>query len=117
MKPGDPIKLVGELLDLPIMDKDGRYCGIVDDIEFAGSVGKELRLKALLVGPGAYQGRLPDWAFALTRLVAGDRITRVPADEIEKIRAVVTLKCRAEQVGLHRIEDRVRRWIPKSGAI
>ena len=52
MKPGDPIKLVAELLDLPIMDKDGRYCGIVDDVELKGSAGKETRLDSLLVGPG-----------------------------------------------------------------
>jgi len=117
MKPSDPIKLVAELLDLPIMDKDGRYCGIVDDVELSGGAGKEMRLAALLVGPGAYEGRLPGWAFALARMVAGDRITRVPVNQIEKIHTVVTLKCRAEQVGLHGAENRVRGWIPKVGAM
>ena len=117
MKPNDPIKLVADLLDLPIVDKDERYCGIVDDVELSGSSGKAMRLEALLVGPGAYQGRMPHWAFALTRLIAGDRITRVPIDEVEKIHTVVILKCRAEDVGLHQVEDRVRGWIPKVGAI
>ena len=117
MKPSDPIKLVAELLDLPIMDKDGRYCGIVDDVELAGTSGKVIRRKALLVGPGAYRGRMPAWAFWLVRLIAGDRITRVPVDQVEKIHTVVTLKCRAEQVGLHAVENRVREWIPRVGAM
>jgi sporulation protein YlmC with PRC-barrel domain len=117
MKPGDPIKLVAELLDLPIMDKDGRYCGIVDDVELKGSAGKEMRLDSLLVGPGAYRGRMPRWAFALVRMIAGDRITRVPVNQVAKIHTVVNLKCRAEQVGLREVEDRVRDWIPKTGAL
>ena len=117
MKPNDPIKLVADLLDLPIVDKDERYCGIVDDVEFTGGPGKEARIRALLVGPGAYRGRLPRWAFWLVRKIAGDRITRVPIDQVEKIHTVVTLKCRAEDVGLHQVEDRVRGWIPKVGAI
>ena len=71
MKPDGALKLVSELLDLPLIDSDGRYCGIVDDVELSGSAGKELKLKALLVGPGAYAGRLPRWALASGRLVAG----------------------------------------------
>ena len=65
MKPDGALKLVSELLDLPLIDSDGRYCGIVDDVELSGSAGKELKLKALLVGPGAYAGRLPRWAMAI----------------------------------------------------
>ncbi len=117
MKPSDPLKLVAELLDLPIMDKDGRYCGIVDDVELSGTAGKETRIKALLVGPGAYDGRLPRWAFWLTKKFVGDRVTRVPIDQVDQIHTVVRLKCRAEDVKLHQVEDRVRGWIPKRGAL
>jgi sporulation protein YlmC with PRC-barrel domain len=117
MKPGDPIKLVSQLLDLPIVDKDERWCGIVDDVEFEGSAGNETRIKALLVGPGAYEGRLPGWAFRLVRAVAGDRLTRVPLDEIEVIRSAVHLKCPAEKVKLHAVENKVRAWIPRRGAL
>ena len=80
MKVGGPIKLVSQLLDLPIIDIDERWCGIVDDVEFAGSAGKEMRIKALLVGPGAYAGRMPNWLFWIVQKTAGDRIARVPAD-------------------------------------
>jgi len=117
MKPADPIKLVSQLLDLPIVDKDDRWCGIVDDVEFSGGAGKELHIKALLVGPGAYEGRMPAWMFWLVRKVAGERIARVPFDEIAEIGAVVKLKTAAEPLGLHQTEDKVRAWIPRWGAL
>jgi sporulation protein YlmC with PRC-barrel domain len=117
MKPADPLKLVSELLDLPIQDSDHRWCGVVDDVELKGGAGKEMRIAALLVGPGAYKGRLPGWAFWLVTKVAGDRLTRVPIDKVEQIRTAVRLKCRAEEVKLHAVENRVRGWIPKGGAM
>jgi hypothetical protein len=117
MRPGDPIKLVSELLDLPIQDSEHRWCGVVDDVELSGSAGKEMRIAALLVGPGAYSGRLPGWAFWLATRIAGDRVTRVPIERVEQIRTAVRLKCRAEEVRLHVVEDRVRGWIPQGGAM
>jgi sporulation protein YlmC with PRC-barrel domain len=117
MRPGEPIKLVAELLDLPIQDKDGRYCGIVDDVELSGTAGKEVRIKALMVGPGAYQGRLPGWAFRLVTTIAGGQLIRVTIDQVEQIHTAVHLKCRAEEVKLHAVENGVRGWIPKGGAM
>jgi sporulation protein YlmC with PRC-barrel domain len=117
MKPSGPIKLVSQLIDLPIIDRDERWCGIVDDIELSGSAGKDTRVKALLVGPGAYEGRMPGWMFWLVRKIGGDRIARVPAEQIIEIGAVVKLKCRAEELKLHVVEDRVRAWIPRWGAL
>ena len=117
MNLADDIKLVSQLLDLPIIDKDERWCGIVDDVEFDGAPGKELRVKALLVGPGAYAGRMPGWAFWIVRTIAGDRMTRVPADEIIEIGSVVKLKCNAKKLKLHRTEDEVRARIPHWGAL
>jgi len=111
------IKLVSQLLDIPIIDKDERWCGIVDDVEMDGGPGKPLRVKALLVGPGAYSGRMPTWLMWVVRKCAGNRITRVPAAEIIEIGAVVKLKCDAKKLGLHRTEDRVRSWIPRVGAM
>jgi hypothetical protein len=117
MKAGDPIKLVSQLIDLPIVDKDDRWCGIVDDVELEGSAGNDTRIIALLVGPGAYKGRLPGWAFWLVGKIAGGRVTRVPLDEIETISSAVHLKCPAEDIKLHVVEDRVRNWIPRRGAL
>jgi sporulation protein YlmC with PRC-barrel domain len=117
MKLGDPVKLVSQLLDLPILDKDERWCGIVDDVELEGGPGKPTRVTALLVGPGAYEGRMPGFAFRLVRAVAGGRIVRVPVSEIVNIASSVKLNCKAEAAGLHRTEDRVRAWIPRWGAL
>jgi sporulation protein YlmC with PRC-barrel domain len=71
LRPDSAIKLVSELLDLPLLDTEGKYCGIVDDVELRGQPGRDLELKALLVGPGAYQGRLPAWVMGLVKTIAG----------------------------------------------
>jgi hypothetical protein len=117
MTPDDPIKLVSQLLDLPLVDKDDCWCGIVDDIEFTGGAGREARIKALLVGPGAYQARLPRWAFWLVRKIAGDRITRVPIEAVDSIRGFIQLNRTAEQLKLYGAENGARRWIPRHGAM
>jgi hypothetical protein len=117
VKPTGPIKLVGQLLDLPILDSEGSYCGIVDDIEFGGSPGKDAPIKALLVGPGAYAGRLPGWWIWMVTKIAGDRVTRVPIASIDSIDASVKLNVTANAAGLHRTENEVRAWIPRKGAL
>lgn len=117
MTPDSLIKLVSELLDLPLFDVEGKYCGIVDDVEFTGGPGKDLKLKALLVGPGAYKGRLPGWAMWLVRRIAGDRITRVPMDKVNSIGTAVRLECSGWQLGLHKSERRAAEWVPHGGAL
>ena len=116
-KPLTDLKIISQLLDLPIIDKDERSCGIVDDVELSGGAGKQTRVTALLAGPGAYRGRMPSWMFGLVKLLAGDRMARVPVDQIVEIGSVVKLKCRGEDVGLHVVEDEVQRWIPGWGAL
>jgi len=111
------IKLVSQLLDLPIVDDDERSCGIVDDVELSGGPGKETRIKALLVGPGAYRGRIPNWLFWLVKRIVGERMVRVPAGEVIEVGSVVKLRCRAEKLGLHESEDKAGAWIPKVGAL
>lgn len=117
MKPDGRLKLVSQLLDLPLIDRNGEYCGVVDDVELKGTAGKDTRIAALLVGPGAYAGRMPGSAMALVRWIAGDRITRVPVDQVEAIKSFVQLKTTANDLGLHRSENRARGWIPKRGAM
>jgi sporulation protein YlmC with PRC-barrel domain len=116
MTPHSPIKLVSELLDLPLVDSEGLYCGIVDDVELSGSADRKLKIKALLVGPGAYAGRLPCWAVRLVKAVAGDRLIRIPMEKVRTIRTVVHLECPGGDLGLHKTETRVGEWIPQKGA-
>ena len=117
MTPDSPIKLVSELLDLPLVDSEGKYCGMVDDVELSGGPGKELKLKALLVGPGAYQGRLASWAFWLVEQVGGNRLTRVPMEKVRTIQSAVHLECPGRDLGLHESEIAAGRWIPQKGAL
>jgi sporulation protein YlmC with PRC-barrel domain len=117
MKPSDPIKIVSQLLDLAIIDCDGNYSGVVDDVELSGEAGKETRLAALLVGPGAYRARMPGWAMWLVRKTAGDRITRVPIDKVASIDSAVHLKLKADALGLHKSEKTAEKWIPHAGAM
>ena len=117
MKPTGKVKLVSQLLDLPLIDKNGEYCGIVDDVEFTGGPGKEASIAALLVGPGAYRGRMPRWAMAIVRKLAGDRVTRVRVADIESIKIFVKLNTTANKIGLHKSENRARKWIPRKGAL
>jgi sporulation protein YlmC with PRC-barrel domain len=117
LKLAGSLKLVSQLLDLPILDKDERWCGIVDDVELEGGAGKQTRVAALLVGPGAYSGRMPKFAYRIVRAIAGHRIVRVPSAEIADIGSAVRLKCSAEELGLHQTEDKARAWIPRWGAM
>ena len=117
MRPDSPIKLVSELADLPLLDTEGKYCGIVDDIELSGRPGQDLELKALLVGPGAYEGRVPAWLMRLIKIVVGDRVTRVTMDEVQTISSVVHLKRTGRELGLHKSESAAGLWIPHRGAL
>ena len=117
MTPESPIKLVSELLDLPLIDSEGKYCGIVDDVEFTGGAGRDLELKALLVGPGAYQGRLPAWVYWLVRKIAGDRVTRVPIGKVRSITSAVHLEGAGRDLGLDKSERAAGRWIPHRWAM
>lgn len=117
MKPTANIKLVSQLIDLPILDSDGRWCGVVDDVEFSGGAGTEARLASLLVGPGAYRGRMPRWMLTVTRAIFGDHIVHVPVEKVKAIGSAVELKCSAASLGLAREDDRLRPWIPRWGAL
>jgi len=117
MRPDSPIKLVSELLDLPLLDVEGNYCGVVDDVELKRGPGKDLELKALLVGPGAYRTRLPRWVMWFVTKLAGDRITRVPMDKVRSISSAVHLECVGRDLGLHKSETAAGKWLPRSGAL
>ena len=107
MKRSDPLKLLSEVRDLQMVDKDGRNCGICDDIELEGGPGEALTVSALLVGPGAYTRRLPKWAGRLVERIAGRRVIRVPWQSIEKISGRIYRAVTADALGLHRTEDRL----------
>jgi sporulation protein YlmC with PRC-barrel domain len=102
------LKLVGEVRDMQIVDCAGARCGIADEIEL-DRVGKTLKVKALLVGPGAYRGRLPAWAQALVKWIAGERVTRVPWNAVLRITSEIKLEKEAAHYGLMVVERDLER--------
>jgi sporulation protein YlmC with PRC-barrel domain len=105
------------ILDDDLIDSEGRRCGKVDDVEIEGSPGEPAYLKAIVVGPGAWSGRLPGPLRGLAaKLFRGD-VVRVPWAEVDDITAVVKLKRPARELRLGRGEDRARSlvdWLPRS---
>jgi sporulation protein YlmC with PRC-barrel domain len=94
------LKLVGEVRDLQIIDASGRRCGIADDIEFEGGTGTQLKVKALLVGPGAYQKRLPRWLKRIAAKLVGKKIVVVPWTQVARITSEIRLMQDAKVYGL-----------------
>ena len=117
MTPTGPLRLAADVRDLQIIDSQGNYCGIVDDIELEGKVGGKLAPAALLVGPGAYRHRVGRLPLRLIHMIAGDHMVRVPWSEIEHITSVVTLRRSAEALGLATTEERARQLLPRIGAM
>ena len=108
-----PMKVLAELRDLEIFDSEGELCGIADEVEFEGGPGGPLQVKALLVGPGAYHGRLPGWLLALVQRIAGERVTRVPWTAVEHVTSRITLNRTAQELGLNAVERRLAPLIAK----
>jgi sporulation protein YlmC with PRC-barrel domain len=108
MKRDGALKLAGEVRDMQIVDSSGARCGVADDIEFEHT-GKTLRIKSLMVGPGAYRGRLPAWAQALVTWLAGEKITRVPWEAVSHITSAIVLERDASQYGLRVMERELER--------
>jgi hypothetical protein len=112
MRTRQTIKVFAELRDLEIFDSEGVLCGIADEVEFEGGPGG-LRVTAILVGPGAYEGRLPRWAAAVARWIAGERITRMPWAAVEHVTSRITLNRTAEALDLNAVEGRLRPWLAR----
>ena len=106
MTPDASLKLVGEVRDLQIVDADGTHCGIADELEFEGDPGKKLKVRAILVGPGAYQFRLPKWMFSIVKRSFGDASVTIPWNEIAHITGRITLKRPGGAYGLLKAEKR-----------
>lgn len=101
-----------KVLDHQIVDRDGRRCGNVDDIEIEGGPGESARVSAILVGPGVWPQRA-GWIGRLASSIAGGGRTRIPWEEVADIESHVQLRRTAAEVGLGRGDDRVRPWIEK----
>jgi hypothetical protein len=106
-----------EVRDLQIVDKDMHNCGICDDVEFEAGADGGMAVKALLVGPGAMQARLPRWLARVMGRICGSRITRIPWQDVESISGRIILKTGANAYRLHAIDHKLARYLAKQPAL
>ena len=114
----DRLDLAYRVLDMQLVDVDGRRCGRVDDVEFLGGVGEPLRIGALLNGHGVYPSRLPPRFVSLGRRVFGPgilgrTILRVPWRAVEEVDAAVHLREPAAELGLAAIDLALEPWLKR----
>ena len=105
---GERLDLVYRVLDLQLVDVDGRRCGKVDDVELSG---EPLRANALLSGTGTFPDRLPRRLLPrlarrlVGRFVLGGNVVRIPWEEVDEIGATVRLRRKAVDLGLGQGDD------------
>jgi sporulation protein YlmC with PRC-barrel domain len=109
----DYFDLAGQVLDHPIVDVNDYPCGKVDDIEIEGNVGEALRVKAILVGPGAWVPRLPDLVRPVARKIFGNEIISVPWEQVEQITPKVKLRLAAEALGLGKADRKANKLMTR----
>lgn len=107
------------LLDDQLLDVDERRCGRVDDIQLTGAPGSRTEVSALLVGPGAWTGRLRR---PFARLVDGlgpNYMHCIPWDEVTRVGTSVGLSRSAADLGLWTADGRNVQWVgtPPRGTI
>lgn len=110
------LDLMREVLDQEIVDADGVACGMVDDLAFRDTPQGPV-VTALLVGPGAWQARLPALLRVLARWMFGNARIEVPWSEVKEVDERVQLKSTAEALGLGVLDRKVGAWLrrlPKS---
>ena len=103
----DALHLVRDVVDHEIVDVHQLPCGVVDDVELEFVAGRGFRVVALLVGPGAWQRRLPQWMAKVAEWIAGREEVRVPWSEVAFIGERVALRKTAMELGLGAAD---RKW-------
>jgi len=100
------------VLDHQLVDRDGRKCGNVDDLELTGLSTGTPEVTEILVGGNAWRGR--GLFGRLAAAVSGNAV-HVPWSEVDEVSSVVKLKRTAPELRLGRGDDRAAKligWIP-----
>jgi sporulation protein YlmC with PRC-barrel domain len=107
------IDLALAVLDRQIVDREGRKCGRVDDIQLTGTPGSPLTVDALLVGPGAWPGRMRSPIGQLLSRLGHRAETSVPWSDVREISHVVKIQSRAADHSLGLGEEPFRRLMER----
>lgn len=102
------------VLDRQLLDRDGRRCGKVDDIELTrDDATGSLFVTAIVCGPGVLlrrlgHRRLGDWLRRLVQLLdGGEDPARIPIRHVAELGSHVSLALDAHQLATHGTE----RWV------
>jgi sporulation protein YlmC with PRC-barrel domain len=95
-----------QLLDRQIIDRDGKLCGNVDDLELTPTKdGKSLYVSAIHSGPGALSFRLGHrtlgaWLQRMHEQVDTDppRLRPIPFDRVTELGSAITVDAPAEEL-------------------
>ena len=96
------------VLDHQLVDRDGRNCGKVDDLELTGLSDGEPEVAAILVGGNAWRGR--GLLGRIAAAISGNAV-HVPWSEVDDVSSVVRLKRSAQELRLGRGDDRAARLV------
>jgi sporulation protein YlmC with PRC-barrel domain len=96
------------VLDHQLVDRDGRNCGNVDDLELTGLTDGEPEVAEILVGGNAWRGR---GLFGRIAAALSGNATHVPWSEVADVGSVVELKRTAPELRLGRGDDRAARIV------
>jgi hypothetical protein len=106
------LDIVRMVLDHQLLDAHDVECGKVEDVELTGGAD-ELKVTAIITGPGAAAERLPGFLQSLARKMCGARETRVPWEKVQSITGRIKLNARAEDLGLAEADKRAAEWLKK----
>jgi hypothetical protein len=108
-----------ELLDKPVVDRDGRPMGRVDGIVLERYPTGRPRLAAILIGPSILAERLHPrfgrWIRALEHRfgVDANRPTRVEMKDVADITWKISLRLSIDDTGVEAVEEGIRQWLVK----
>jgi sporulation protein YlmC with PRC-barrel domain len=116
---GTQVDLGLRLLDDQLFDSDEHRCGRVDDIQLEGAPGARTEVSALLVGPGAWSGRVrKPFAYPVEGL-GPNYMHYIPWSEVVRVGTSVALSQPAKDLGLETRDGRNVQWVdaPPRGTI
>ena len=96
------------VLDHQLVDRTGRNCGKVDDLELTGVADDEAEVTAILVGGNASRGR---GLFGRIAAALSGNAVHVAWSEVDEISSVIKLKQTAQELRLGRGDDRAARIV------
>jgi sporulation protein YlmC with PRC-barrel domain len=111
--------VVRDVLDMPVVDRNGREMGRVDGIVLDRREGQPPRLAAILIGPAALGDRLhPNIGRCVSTLeeragLGQGRPVRIDFENVADVGRKVKLRLVIGETAVEAVEQRLRDWVLK----